>query len=476
MDSYDLVVVGAGSGGLTAARTAASFGVRVALLEKNKIGGDCLHTGCVPSKSLIHMARAVHELQNTRQFINLTIGALDYPAVYQAVHERISYIENDSDNPDALKQAGVGVIFGDFSFSDRRTLVSKAGQKIRFKKCIIATGSKPAVPAIKGMEAITYFNSDTIWDLTELPASLAIIGAGPIGLELGQAFRMLGSQVTLFERSDRLFSRMDEPVSLALQKSFSDSGIAVMYNSSVEEIEKTANGVKIHFKVAGKPASQSATHVLIATGRTPGTHGMGIEEIGVKLNDKNGIAVDRHLRSAQKHIYAIGDVLNGPLFTHWAAQQAAAAAIHALFGRGEAPSTELIPNVTFTTPEIGQVGKTASQLKEAGTYFRTISYDYGHIDKAVAENERGSITILVNKQDLVLGAIIIGAHAAELIGYFVLLIEGRRPVTALAGPIQAYPTMTIGLKQLTGEQQLQKYSKSWFIKTYLHLRGWKLTK
>lgn len=473
MDTFDIVVLGAGSGGLTAARTAAKFGVRVALLEKGKIGGDCLHTGCVPSKSLIAIARQFNSQKNLETYFKgspQNRQLVDFARIRQAIRANQQTIINSSDNAESLAVAGITVMHGAFSFQNRHTLVSHTGQKFRFKKCIIATGSKPNVPKINGLEQVQYLTSDTIWDETKLPDSLTVIGAGPIGLELGQAFAMLGSQVTVFERSERLVSRFDQPVSDALQKGLEESGVHIILNSSVNSVASTRQATTIQYTQGTELRTLNTERVLVATGRVPNTGQLGLETVGLQLNERGGIVVDKKLRTRAKHIYAIGDCLAGPLFTHWAAEQGTNAALHALFGFHRGLNANALPSVTFTTPEIAQVGTSEQQLKADKVRYTKLELPYDNIDKAIAEQEHGQITVLVDQKRRILGAHVIGHAAGELIGYFSLLLNKKVPLDALAGPVQAYPTYTIALKQLAGEQRLAGFRRTWLSRLLLKIR------
>lgn len=470
-NNYTLVVVGAGSGGLTAARVAAQFGVRVALLERHKIGGDCLHTGCVPSKSIISVARKFNDTKKLTDFADVSIKNLNFKKIHAFVHSSISTIETQTDNDAALKAQGIDVLHGTFKFKDKNSLIDDAGVTINFKKCIIATGSQPVIPKIEGLDDIPYLTSDSLWDLTDLPTSLAVVGAGPIGLELGQAFAMLGSKVTVFEQGDRLVPRLGQAASDALTMGLNDSNVEVIYKSAVKGFMKTPSGVELSYGIDDKNKSLQASHVLIAVGRAPRTKDIGLETIGVKLTDREGVIVDDKLRTPTKNVYAVGDVIGGPLFTHWAGEQGAFAAAHALFGVGKAPDINILPSATFTTPEIAQVGLSEESLVKQNIAFRKLNLPFSAIDRAVAEHESGTIDVFLNDKHLVLGATIIGHNAAELIGYFVLLMQYKTPFHKLGGGIQAYPTYTINLKELAGFDRIKQLKSKPLIKLLLKLRG-----
>jgi len=464
MDKYELIVLGAGSGGLTAARTAAKLGARVAILEKSKIGGDCLHTGCVPSKSLISIARKLYaqkSLQIFRQGQSLTSWEVDYGAIRRAVQSNQQVIVDATDNEQALADIGITTIRGEFAFQDAHTLRSTDGTSVRFKKCIIASGSQPREPEIPGIEDVAYLTSDTIWDMAAIPDTLAVIGGGPIGLELGQAFAMLGSKVTIFERGERLVPRFDTDISRRLQDGLEASGVKIIFSSSVERVDQQNEGAVVTYKQDDTTRKLPVSKLLVAIGRVPHTAGLGLEKAAVDLCERGGIQTDSKQRTTQKHIYAVGDCLGGPLFTHWAAEQGANAALHAALGIARGLNANALPSATFTTPEIGQVGAAEQQLQSDKTEYKKLTIPYSDIDKAIAEQEHGVITVLIDAKRRVLGAAIVGNNAAELIGYFSVLIAKKRAFDDLAGPIQPYPTYAMAIKQTAGEKRLSDFGASW---------------
>jgi pyruvate/2-oxoglutarate dehydrogenase complex dihydrolipoamide dehydrogenase (E3) component len=474
MFTYDLAIIGAGSGGLTAARTATRFGASVALLEHDKIGGDCLHTGCVPSKSLINIARKIDSLRKTARFmpgLNTVKSELKFSNIVESIKLSQKIIEDRSDNTTTLSRQGIAVIKGTFAFKDTHTLISGEGQAVKFKRCVIASGSRPRIPEISGTEGIPYLTSDSVWGLEKLPKTMAFIGGGPIGLELGQAFAMLGCKVTVFERSDRLVGRFDKSVSDALQKGLEDAGVQLIFNSSIESVAASNQSVVVRYKQSSVQSNLAAEKLFIATGRTPNTAYLGLGTVGIKLNDHGGIIVDKKLRTSAKNIYAVGDCLGGPLFTHWAAEQGASAVLHALFGIAHAVDSSALPSATFTTPEIGQVGPAEQELISKKINYRTLELPYANIDKAVAEEEDGFINIFVDSRRRVLGANIVGHNAAELIGYFSYLVGRKLKLDELAGSIQPYPTYIMALKELAADHKLTAFNHSLASRILRKIRG-----
>lgn len=467
---YDLVILGAGSGGLTAAKLAAGYGLRVALLEKDEVGGDCLHTGCVPSKTLIHIARRVHDMAQPSKYIPPSKTGANFQAVMAELRLAQEKIKIGGENDEALHAEGIDVIHGHFRFNGDHELKSETAE-VYFRKCIIASGSQPIIPPINGINDIYALTSDNIWQLEELPKQLAVIGGGPIGLELGQAFAMLGSQVTVFERGGRLVPRFDERVSQALKKGLEQSGVRIVFESEVKTVRPTGNQVTVDYTAGKDDRNLMADNVLVAIGRRPRTADLGLKEAGIAVNDKGGIIVDKYLRTNQKHIYAVGDCLAGPLFTHWSAEQATAATLHCLFGIKKIVDSNRLPTATFTTPEIGQLGATEQQLKGMNTTYNKISLNFGRIDKAVAESSDGFMEVLLDRRHSILGTVVVGPNAAELIGYFAAAMQMNMPFTSFSQTLQAYPTYTIAIKQLAGELKLQDFKRSLFSKLLLRLHG-----
>lgn len=469
---YDIVVIGAGSGGLTAARTAAQFGATVALLEKHKIGGDCLHTGCVPSKSLIKVARDIHKLGELSKFTNISVGKVRFDDIHNYIHSKIHAIAEDTDNAASLAKNGVDVVCNTFKFTSKDTVSAlDDSMTIQFKKAIIATGSRPRMAEIPGINESNILTSDTIWNLTSLPKSLAVIGAGPIGLELGQAFAMLGSKVTVFEKGDSLLPRFDSIAGDSIAQGLATAGVEVKYMSSITGIDHHTTESTLHFTQNNKSSTIKTEQILLAIGRQPNVANVGLEKAGVKFKADKGIAIDAKLRTSNKHIYAVGDCVGGPLFTHWAGEQGAAAAIHALTGYATKPDASTLPNVTFTSPEVAQVGLTKKQLSHKEISFTEVNVPYSRIDKAIAENADGNIAVYIDKKGKILGSLIIGENSSELIGYIARLKHKGSTLEDFSNGAQAYPTYTIGLKTLAADIALANASSNPFVKLVMKVRG-----
>lgn len=471
MKKYDIAIIGAGSAGLTAARLAAKFGVSVVLFEKHRIGGDCLYTGCVPSKSLITAARDVYNAQNLKQYGVKTTVKLDFQAIRNHIHSSIHHIKEHEDSRKPLEEMGIDIVEEAVVFSDRSTLKSTSGEEYKFKKCIIATGSSPNKLKIKNLKQEHVVTSDSIWSLDRLPKHLVIVGGGPIGLELGQAFAMLGSKVTVLERSDKLLGGFDQDVSDAIYSGLKNTGVNVLLNAEIEEVLDETE-LKLRIKSGDKSEMYVADKVLAAIGRTPTVNGLRLENAAVKYDERKGIEVDAKLRTANKNVYAVGDCKGGPFFTHLAGEQGATALVHALFGTKRKVNWQALPWAFFTTPEVAHVGASESELQSKNSDYATEILDYGDIDKAIAEHNQGKITVLLDKKRRILGATIIGKNASELIGYYAYIMGTGKKLDSLGEPMQAYPTYAMALRQHASSVQLKAFTNTFIPKILLKIRGY----
>jgi len=471
MKSYDIAIIGAGSAGLTAARLAAKFGVSVVLFEKHRIGGDCLNTGCVPSKSLITVARGIYKAQNLQQYGVKTSVKLDFQAVRNHIHSSIHHIKEHEDSRKPLEEASIDIVEESVTFSSKSTLKTASGEEYKFKKCIVATGSSANKLKIDGLKPEHIVSSDTIWSLDRLPIHLVIVGGGPIGLELGQAFAMLGSKVTVLERSDKLLGRFDQDVSDAIIAGLKKTGVNVLLNAEIEEVRDETE-LKLRIKSGSKSEMYVADKVLSAIGRTPNTAGIGLESAGIEFDEQKGIEVDDKFRTANKNIYAVGDCKGGPYFTHLAGEHGATAIVHALFGTKRKVNWGALPWVFFNTPEIAHVGASESDLQASDVEYETEILDYDNIDKAIAEHQKGKVTVLLDKKRKILGATIIGENAGELIGYYAYIMAIGNKLDSLAAPIQAYPTYTVALRQHASNVQMKAFTNTFIPKLLLKLRGY----
>ena len=432
----DLCVIGAGAGGLSVAAAAAAFGVPVVLIEKGRMGGDCLNYGCVPSKALLAAARRVGDMRTASDFgVNAAAVRVDFPAVAQHVRDTIAALA-PNDSAARFTGLGVRVIAGSAQFADRETVTVDDRFTIKARRFVIATGSTPSVPRIPGIAQTPFFINETIFDLALQPEHLLIVGGGPVGVELAQAFRRLGSTVTVIEAATPLGKDDPECAAVVLAALERDG---VVFRSGVRLV-KVAGASTIQVTLSGGEVIEGS-HLLIAAGRTPTIEGLGLERAGVATTP-HGITVDRHLRTTNKHIYAIGDVIGGLQFTHVANDHAGIVIRHALFRLPARIRYDAIPWVTYTDPELAQVGLTEDQARRAGHAVRILRWPYHENDRARIERASGGhIKVVTNRRGRILGATIVGRDAGELISIFTLAITQRLNIRALAGFIVPYPTL-----------------------------------
>jgi pyruvate/2-oxoglutarate dehydrogenase complex dihydrolipoamide dehydrogenase (E3) component len=440
----DICVIGAGSGGLAVAAAAAAFGVPVVLVEKGKMGGDCLNTGCVPSKSLIAAGKHARALARANAFGVSARGInIDFVGVHKHVHEVIAAIE-PNDSRERFAALGVRVIEGVARFRDAQTVTvsrSCGGEiEIRARRFVIATGSSPALPPIPGLDGTAHLTNETVFDLTARPDHLIVIGAGPLGLELAQAFRRLGSAVTVLEAGQPL-AREDPECAGVVLEALAREGVDIRTGAAVARVAAADGQVTVVVCGDGGEETLRASHLLLATGRRANTDGLGLDAAGID-HDSAGIAVDKGLKTANKRVYAIGDVVGGAQFTHLANYHAGLVIRNALFRLPVRVNEDAVPRVTFTDPELAHVGLTEAQARGRGVDFRVLRWPYHENDRAQAERDtRGHIKIITSRHGRILGASIVGAAAGELITTWTLAIGRGLNVRALAGIIVPYPTL-----------------------------------
>ncbi|MDQ4011170.1 MAG: FAD-dependent oxidoreductase [Actinomycetota bacterium] len=443
---YDLAIIGAGSGGLTAARLARFFAKRVALIDKDRLGGDCLHYGCVPSKALIKASRVAHEAATAQRW---GLSAQPVNNGLAAVNARVQRAIADIgklDDTGVLSELGVDVLLGGATFRDPHTLRVGSGdlqsRDITAKFVLIASGSRPAVPHIDGLAEAGYLTNEDVFDLSDLPDRLAVIGGGPIGVELAQAFHRLGSTVTVLQRGPHLIPRDDAEMINMLEGQFVDEGIGVRLNTRLGAVHRD-RGDKV--LTLGGDEQLRVDEILCAIGRASNVESLGLDAAGV-ITNKRGIAVNELLQTNQSHIYAVGDVIGGPAFTHYAGHQAAHAVrnifvpIKAKFAPGH------LPWVTFTDPEIAHVGRTEEQARAGGDTFEVIRFPYCHNERAVTDAEPvGLMKFLIDGKRRLIGAHIAGQCAGEMINELTLAMNNDLTVDAIIGSIHAYPTYSFAI-------------------------------
>ena len=421
---FNVIVIGAGSAGLVSSYIAAAVKAKVALIEKHKMGGDCLNTGCVPSKALIRSAKILSYIKRHKDYgIKSAQATFDFAEIMERVQKVIKKVE-PHDSVERFTSLGVDCITGDAKILSPHE-VSVNGKTLTTNTIIIATGARPAIPKIPGLNQVPYLTSDNIWELRELPKRLIVAGGGPIGSELAQCFARLGSKVTQVEMLPDIMSREDDEISQAIRKRFIEEGIDVRVNSKCKEIVVENGKQFMLIEKNGTTEKIEFDKMLVAVGRAANTGGFGLEEIGVKLNQRGTIEVDEYLRTTtHKNIYACGDVAGPYQFTHTAAHQAWYCAVNALFSPFKKFKVDyrVIPWCTFTDPEVAQVGLNEKAAKEKGIPYEVTRYGIDDLDRAIADSEdHGIVKILTEPgKDKILGVTIMGYHAGDLMAEYVL--------------------------------------------------------
>jgi pyruvate/2-oxoglutarate dehydrogenase complex dihydrolipoamide dehydrogenase (E3) component len=437
-DRYDLVVIGAGSAGLTAANFAGGLGRKVALVERERLGGDCTWDGCVPSKALIKTAKVAHAMRTANRFgIQANEPQIDMKAVRDYVQSAIQEVYQH-ETPQEIEKRDVDVILGEARFLDANTLRVNERQ-LNFKKAIIATGARPTIPPIPGLDQVNYLTNRNLFENDRLPDHLLIMGAGPIGMEMAQAYARLGSKVTVV--GDEIMER-DEPKAVeVLLRVFEREGIRVI-KSLVEKVEKSGeNGQKITLSLKNGDTI-TGDMLLVAVGRTPNTESLDLDKAGVKVG-KDGIEINDYLQTSAPHIYAVGDVTDGPKFTHYAGMQGSIAARNAIFPivnfKGKWKN---VPWVTFTEPEIAHYGDTIEQARrEHGDSIKVFTLPFTEGDRAVAEGDtEGFVTLIYKDRNDFLGVTIVGERAGEMLLELQLVVGRKISLSKLVGTMHAYPT------------------------------------
>jgi pyruvate/2-oxoglutarate dehydrogenase complex dihydrolipoamide dehydrogenase (E3) component len=446
---YNLVVIGAGTAGLVTAAGAAGLGAKVALVERRLLGGDCLNVGCVPSKCIIRSSRVVADLREADQFgVRVPKGMeVDFPAVMERMRRLRARI-SAHDSARRFKDLGVDVFLGEGKFSGPDSL-EVDGKTLRFKKAVIATGTRPVHPSIEGISETGFLTNETVFSLTERPRRLAVIGGGPIGCELAQAFRRLGSEVILFHNASHILNREDSDAADILQQSFVRDGIRLILNCKTKRVEKKNGSKVIHIDCGGKEDEIAADEILAGAGRAPNVEGLNLEAVGVKYDKREGVEANEYLQTTNPKIYAAGDICLKYKFTHTADATARMVIQNALFLGRKKQSVLTIPWCTYTDPEIAHVGMYERDAQEKGIAVTTFIRPLNDVDRAIADGEEeGFVKIHVRKgKDEILGATIVARHAGEMLSEITLAIVGHLGLGTLSKVIHPYPTQAEAIKQ-----------------------------
>ena len=440
---YDLIVIGGGAAGLTASTFAGQSAAKTLLIEKaEKLGGDCLHFGCVPSKTLIKSGYAYNVIRQSEKYGLPKVGLppVDLAQVQKRINDVIATIQKH-DEPGYLQQKyNVETRFGQPKFLDRHTIALN-GQEVTSRYFIIATGSCAAIPRIDGIRDVPYVTNTGIFSLPQLPASLIVLGGGPVGLEMAQAFVRLGSKVTVLQSAPRLLPKEDEDVAAFVTKRLEAEGVDVWLNAATVKAKKTDAGIRLTVKADGNDKVISGDTLLVAAGRRANVDGLDLEKASVDYVSE-GIIVDRRLRTTAKNIYACGDVNGGLKFTHVAGYEAVVAVYNAILKVPKKADYRHVPWCTYLDPEVASIGYNEQRAQAAGIHYRTRVDYFTENDRALAEGEaKGFIKILIGRRGKVIGVQIVGFHAGDLIHEWVPVLNGKVSLATLSDAIHAYPTM-----------------------------------
>ncbi len=467
MNWYDLVVIGGGAAGLVAVDLGLDLGLRVALVEKARPGGDCTWTGCVPSKSLLKVARVAQEMRTAGRYgLASAEPTVDLAAVWRYVRQAIAGVYRH-ETPEVLRERGVAVYLAAPRFLDARTL-QVGPEQVRGRVFLLATGAHPFLPPIEGLESVPYRTYETIWDLPTLPRHLIIVGAGPIGCEMAQAFRRLGAEVTLVVSRGRVLPRDDPEAAQVIERVLEREGVRLLLRSRARRAWQDQSGIHL---LAGEEEVLGDA-LLVATGRRPNVQGLGLEQAGVAY-DEHGVRVNRYLRTSRRHIYAAGDVTGGPQFTHYAGWQAFQAVRNA-FLPGAVPGVKAyVPWTTFTDPEVAHVGLIETQARERYGAGRVCRWPLERVDRAVAEGETEGLVKVVHAPDgTLLGMTIVAPRAGEMIQEGVLALEQKMRVSDLAGLMHVYPTYAVATMQAALTIRIERLFGGLLGRVLRRLAGW----
>lgn len=448
---YDLVIVGMGSGGMVAAEFAATLGLRVAVVERARVGGDCLWTGCVPSKALLASAKVAHHLRTAGRWgLPPGDGGIDTAAVWARIRAVQAEIAATDDNPERFEALGVELVTGTGRLTGPHT-VDVDGRDLETRYVLLCTGSRPAVPPVPGLVTAGFLTSESVFELERAPARLVAIGGGPIAIELAQGLNRLGVAVTVLQKGPRILAR-DEPELVAvLARRLREEGVDLRLDIEVGRVDVGGSGKVVHGTQAGRTTSWEADELLVGVGRRPNVEGIGLEAVGVEVGPR-GVKVDDRMRSTVPSVYAAGDVAGRFLFTHSAAHEALRA-VRDMFFPGRGTVSDLVPWCTFTDPELAHAGLTEAEARtEYGSDVEVRRIDLSHSDRARAEGDAdGRIVAVCGPRGRLVGASVLAAAAGEMIHELALLIKDERRLTDLSSLIHVYPTLSTSIGQLAAE-------------------------
>lgn len=446
---YNLVVIGGGTAGLVTAAGASGLGARVALVERHLLGGDCLNYGCVPSKAILRSGRAAAEVRTAARLgVHVPGGfTIDFPQVMSRMREIRSRISHN-DSAERFRKLGVDVYLGDGRFIDGDT-IGVGDARLNFRKAVIATGARAVAPNVPGLKEVGFLTNETIFSLERLPRRLAVLGGGPIGCELAQAFARFGSIVTLIEQGPQILGREDQDAAGVVLEALVRDGVEVHLCATLGRVQNTPGGKALHYTHREAVGSTEVDAILVAAGRAPNVQGMGLEKVGVVFNERTGITTDDFLRTHHPRIFAVGDVASNYKFTHAADALARIAIQNALFRGRKRASRLLIPWCTYTEPELAQIGLTERTAGDRDIEVDVYIRRFSEVDRAITEGEtEGFVKILTaHKTDRIVGATVVGVDAGNLIGEIAVAMSVGCGLGKLGSVIHPYPTRASAIQQ-----------------------------
>lgn len=463
---FDAVVIGGGAAGLTASGIAANFGAKTMMIEKERLGGDCTWVGCVPSKTLIKASSIVHNLRESKKYgIDLSFSDMDLSKVMKHVDDVRNEVYEDADRPEIFEEMGIEVVKGSASFSDNHTINIKlsdgSSRSITSRYFFICTGSLPFVPPIPGLDSVRYLTNESLFEIENIPSSMSVIGAGPIGCEMAQSFARLGVDVTVLDMAGQILVNDDPELTAILKKSLEKEGVKFELNVSIERVDQKGDRVQVNYQKEDESKVITSESLLTATGRKPNVTSLNLEAAGVNFS-KKGIEVNQSGRTNQSHIYAAGDVTGQYQLSHMCEHTAKTAVTRALLKVPMKIDTKHVPWTTFTDPELGHVGATESDLKEMGVSFETYRFPFSKIDRAITDgNKSGLIKIHAKKwSGKILGASVCGVHAGEMISQYALAMKNGVSLRDFADTIHPYPSYGLGARRAADQWYIKNQSET----------------
>ena len=476
---YDVLVLGGGAAGLSAAGIATNLGAKTLMVEREKLGGDCTWTGCVPSKTLLKAAKVVHQARTASRYgLTDTEMEVDFQGVMEHVRSVRQEVYEDADAPEIFEDMGIDVRHGTAHFVDGHTVAIRGAdgnrQQVTGRFIVIATGASAFIPPIDGIDQVPVLTNEDLFDLEKLPDRLAIVGGGPIGTEMAQAFSRLGSEVTVIDMADGILQNDDPELSGRLREILEDEGVRYVLNAQVQGVTASNGTVAVAAEQDGSSVTVEADRLLLATGRTANVDGLNLDAAGIETS-RRGITVDDRCRTNQKHIYAVGDVTGRYQFTHMSGHMAKVAVTNAILKMPSTIDSDHVPWVTYTEPELAHVGARESDLEESDVSHRTYRFPFSKLDRAITEGETEGL-IKVHVKDLtgkILGASVLGAHAGELITSFAIAMRNGVTLRNIGDTIHPYPAWGEGVRRVADQWYVQKQSPAITraLKTVFGYRG-----